>query len=219
MADLVTLEDAIRDRVVQQPFTRIPGTPTWLQKTRLIEEMEEAAMRCDASYTWAGDYGLLAVVDGALKYLARTNQVYIEPQKPTPQHPTAHIGTAAVIKQKEVENNLSKRDYAVFLGFCKGCGENLRKALCSKYYEQLKEPTFGYKRIRPRQYIVELETKWVFLDERQQKALTDHYMRGWNEDEHLTAFAIRLDLEQKKLLADGITITDVDKNAHYILEM
>ena len=44
-------------------------------------------------------------------------------------------------------------------------------------------------------------------------------MREWNEDKHLTAFAIRLHLEQKKLLANGITITDADKNAHYILEM
>jgi hypothetical protein len=53
--------------VVEQPFTRIQGTPTWLQKMQLITEMEEIAMGCDVSYPWAGYHGLLDVVDGADK--------------------------------------------------------------------------------------------------------------------------------------------------------
>jgi hypothetical protein len=219
MVELSTIEKTTRNAVVESPFTRIQGLPTWLQKTRLIEEMEEAAMACDVSYPWAGDYGLLALIDGPVKYLARTGLIYVEPVKPTPQHPTINIGTAAIIKQKEVENDLWLRDYAVLLGFIKGCGENMRDALCSKYYEQLKEDTFKYKRIKPRQYLTELETKWVFLDERQRKTLIDNYERGWEENEHISAFATRLDDEQAKLLADGITISDENKKSHYILEM
>ena len=87
----------------------------------------------------------------------------------------------------------------------------MRNALCSKYYEQLKEDTFKYKRIKPRQYLTELETKWVFLDERQRKTLIDNFERGWEENEHISAFATRLDDEQAKLLADGITISDENK--------
>ena len=59
--------------------------------------MEEAAIRCNTLYLWTGDHGMLAVVDGAVKYLLRTAEVYIKPPKLNPQHPTAHIGTAAVI--------------------------------------------------------------------------------------------------------------------------
>ena len=160
---------------------------------QLIEEMEEATMACDVSYQWAGDFGLLALIDGPVKYLARTGLVYVEPTQPTPQHPTINIGTAAVIKQKEVKNDLWKRDYAVVLGFIKDCNENMRNALCSKYYKQFWEDTFKYKCIKPRQYIDELETKWVFLDKRQRKVLINNFERGWEENEHISAFAIRLD--------------------------
>ena len=134
-------------------------------------------MACDVSYPWAGDFKLLALVNGAAKYLARAGLVYVKPTKPTPQHPTINIGTAAVIKQKEVDNNLWKRDYAVVLGFIKACGKNMRNALCSKYYEQLRKDMFKYKRIKPRQYITELETKWIFLDERQRKVLINNFER------------------------------------------
>jgi hypothetical protein len=95
MAKYVTLEKAIRDLVVEQPFTRIQGMLTWLQKTNLTKEMEEAAMRCDVSYPWTGDHGLLAAVDGEETYLARTEEEYIEIVKPTPQHPNIQDGTAA----------------------------------------------------------------------------------------------------------------------------
>ena len=150
MVEHTTIEKATQTAIVESPFTRIQGLPTWLQKTQLIEEMEEAAMACDVSYPWAGDLGLLARVDGHVKYLARTGLIYVEPTKPTSQHPTIHIGTAAVIKQKETENNLWKRDYAVVLGFIKGCCKNMRDTLCLKYYEQLKEDTLKYKRTKPR---------------------------------------------------------------------
>ena len=123
------------------------------------------------------------------------------------------------IKTKEATNNTWKRDYAVILGFIKGCGDNLRVTLCSKYYEQLEEETFNYKRIWPTQYIEELRTKWVFLDEVQKKAMVDHYHRGIGENEHVRHFKTRLDKEQTRMDEDGVEITPAAKMSHYILEM
>ena len=39
-------------------------------------------------------------------------------------------------------------------------------------------------------------------------------------DKHITTFALRLNKEQKQLLEEAaVTITDVDKNLHYMLEI
>ena len=61
------------------------------------------------------------MVDGAEKYLTRTEEEYIEPVKPTPQHPNIEDGTAAQIRAMNAANDLWKINYAVFLGFCRGC--------------------------------------------------------------------------------------------------
>ena len=45
------------------------------------------------------------------------------------------------------------------------------------------------------------------------------YFRGWEESEHVTTFARRLDLEQMKLDTNCSSIPDNDKRDHYILEM
>ena len=45
------------------------------------------------------------------------------------------------------------------------------------------------------------------------------FYRGWQEGEHITAFATRLNREQKELKRQKITITDNDKLQHYLLEM
>ena len=55
----------------------------------------------------------------------------------------------------------------------------MRDALDSKYYEQLREETFIYKQVRPKDYIDELKSKWVFLDEVKAEALITNYKRGW----------------------------------------
>ena len=49
--------------------------------------------------------------------------------------------------------------------------------------------------------------------------LTTNFKHGWESGEHITSFDLRLDLEQAKLLSDGITISDVDKNQHYMLQV
>ena len=49
--------------------------------------------------------------------------------------------------------------------------------------------------------------------------LTTNFKRGWENGEHIASFDLRLDLGQAKLLSDGITISDVDKNQHYMLQV
>ena len=49
--------------------------------------------------------------------------------------------------------------------------------------------------------------------------LTTNFKRGWESGEHIASFDLRLDLGQAKLLSDGITISDVDKNQHYMLQV
>ena len=66
-------------------------------------------------YPWSRDFVLLALIDGLVKYLARKGLVFVIPAKTTSQHPTINAGTATVIKQKGVKNNLWLRDYAVVL--------------------------------------------------------------------------------------------------------
>ena len=79
----VALEKTLRDLIVENPFTKIQGLPAWLQKTQLIEEMKEGVIRCAvSSYPWAGDYRLLAVIDGQIKSLTQTVLVCVLPEKP-----------------------------------------------------------------------------------------------------------------------------------------
>ena len=49
--------------------------------------------------------------------------------------------------------------------------------------------------------------------------MIDNFEHGWEDNEHISAFATQLDDEQAKLLADGITILEENKKLHYILEM
>ena len=221
MAEYKTLEKAAYQQVRDSPFTRVHGLPTWLQKQNLIKEMQAAGVDASVSYTWAGDRGLLAEIDGATKYLADTQETYIEPTKPPQNHAGVLVGnpTQTQVRILTAINDLLKQDYATVLGFQKGVGHNVRDALDKKYWEQLEVPVFLYKTVKPRDYITNLD-KWVRLDERQIKELRKHFERGWEADEHITAFALRLDKEQKQLLDDAaVTITDVDKNLHYMLEI
>ena len=71
-------------------------------------------MHCDESYPRAGHHGLLAVIDGALAYIARAGESYIEPVKPTPQHPNIMSGKATQIRANNAEKDLWKCHHAVF---------------------------------------------------------------------------------------------------------
>ena len=49
--------------------------------------------------------------------------------------------------------------------------------------------------------------------------MKQRFYRGWQEGEHITAFATRLDREQKELARQKVIITNDDQLQHYILEM
>ena len=92
-------------------------------------------------------------------------------------------------------NDIAKVNYAILEGFRQGFCDNWRKALDSRYYEQLREEIFEYKCITPRQFIEHLEKKWVKLDTMVVKRLRAKFFRGWDEAEHVMSFRIRLNRE------------------------
>ena len=125
-----------------------------------------------------------------------------------------------MIQVLNVENDLLKHDWAVVKGFRWAINENICDVLDRCYHNQLKHFVLHYKNVLPRRYFTHLKDRWVILDERMTDQLKKNYYRGWDEnDEHLTAFALRLDEEQAKLLSNGITITNIDKCQHYMLQI
>ena len=130
------------------------------------------------SYPWANGHGLLAVIQGAEKYLVTSGKNYVQPDRPENQHPyicvtISRAPTHQQVKNLEAKNENWKRDYAVYSGFCKGCKENMMKALDTQNYEQQSQRTFKYSKLLPRDFITYLKTKWVFLDKMQIQQLKD----------------------------------------------
>ena len=72
MAEYVALEKSIYKTICRKPFTSIPTKPTWSQKELFVEEAEHIRLEMSVSYTWVKDYGLLAEIHGAAKYLLNT---------------------------------------------------------------------------------------------------------------------------------------------------
>ena len=151
--------------MVSRPFTRVPGLPTWEQGQKFLEECEELAMAMDVTYSWAGDHGLLAEIYGYQKYFQVTGKRYVPPARPPVVHPDilANNLNQNNARRAEAENNQARVNYAVLDRFWSGFGENFRKAFDKKYYEQLCEDTFRYKRILPLDYINHLQTRWIKL--------------------------------------------------------
>ena len=122
------------------------------------------------------------------------------------------IGVAAAV------NDTAKIDFDVVEGFRSGFGVIFRQAFDLTYYEQLWEETFIYKRVLPVTYITHLETRHVILDTVVVKRLKAGYYRGWDVEEHITSFGVRLNQEQRKLsqYTPPIIISDADKCQHYL---
>ena len=121
----------------------------------------------------------------------------------------------------EAENNQARVDYAVLEGFWSGSGENFRKAFDKKYYEQLCEDTFKYRRRLPIDYIQHLQNLWAKVDTLVIKCLKNNFFRGWDEDKHIISFNVQLEKEQKKIreLTPPIQITDDELKQHWLEEM
>ena len=218
-----TVRKETQDSVVGRPFTRVPGQPTWEQKQKFLEEAEEWAMEYMVNYDWAGDHGLLAEIMGRDKYYAKTGKWYTPPVRPPVVHPDVSAGilTDKQARIATLNHNQLKLDYAVLEGFRTGFGIIYRNAFDKKYFEQLYEETFKYKRILPRQFIAHLESRWVKQDTMVIKRLRALYFRGWEEEEHLTSYRTRL-LREKTLYATydpPVIITDAELQQHYLEEV
>ena len=208
MAEYVALDKEVYDTIRAKPFTKIPSKPTWAQKELMLEEASQIALDCNVSYDWAGDYGLLAEIEGATQYLTTTEEIYIIPTKPDNINPEILVNGTTQVRVKVLQERtiVKKRDWVVVKGFLRGASDNMRECLQARYYEQLYEPVFKYKRLTPRDYITHLKYKWVILDKLQINEMTLNYKRGWETDTHFTAFSYCLDCEQTTLLKDNIII-------------
>ncbi len=71
------LEETAYEAIWAKPFTKIRGQPSRKARKNLEAEACEVAMDADVSYPWAVDYGLLAKVIGATKYVEETGQKYV----------------------------------------------------------------------------------------------------------------------------------------------
>ena len=108
-------------------------------------------MEFTVNYAWAGDHGLLAEITAPAKYQTKTGKVYTLPARPPVVDPQVLAG-ALTDKQARIatlNNDQMKLDYAVLEGFWSGFGIIFRNAFDKKYYKQLYEENFKYKRITP----------------------------------------------------------------------
>jgi len=126
--------------VIDRPFTRICGKPSWEEKEGLLRESRDVSMIfTQVSYDWAGEYGLLAEIEGGTKFTALTTKQYTAPVRPPAQDPGIVSGniTDKQARSKKELNDIAKVNYAIVEGFRQGFSHNWQKALDSRYYEQL----------------------------------------------------------------------------------
>ena len=220
------LEDQTYRSVIAEKITRIYGPPTWRVKEIFKAELTKIAMKHKVSYGWSGGKGLIALIIGATRLAADYPALdpFFEPTIP-PNSPTLPARpTPEQIRDAKAANDLLKRDWAVVAGFRRGVGELIREALDSEYYDDLEHGRFGYDQVTPRQYIEHLEDEHCPLDEQAKKQAREHYFRGWERNktprpEGLKKFGKRLDEEQEALGLDGITISNADKQEHYLVQI
>ena len=215
------LEKQVYEEIRAEPYTRIPGRPSWRSKEALVKEARKHALQQRVSYDWAGRYGLLAEIIGAARYAVDhpTLPAYVAPVQPA-NSPVLPAGpTAAQIRQLTDDNNLLKRDWAMLQGFRRGVSANIRDALDLEFYSALEHADYGYIDVLPREYIVHLETDHCPMDVAAIKDIKAQYYRGKGTDERLSKFATRLDEEQTRLAADGVVIPEPDKFQHYLSEV
>ena len=221
MADHEAVRKQTHDAVVARPFTRIAGLPTWEEKENFLEEASTLAMCFIVAYDWAGDHGLLAEIVGKVKYLALTTKNYVEPKRP-PIVPAGYANlTEKNARTATIKNTQDKIDFAVLEGFRSGFGEIYRKAFDPNYYEQLWEEVFHYRRVTPRMYIEHLETRWCKMDTLVIGRLRARFLRGWDPEEHIVTFRVRMERERKKLKQydPPIVFTDDEICQHYMEQM
>ena len=146
----------------------------------LIKEMMDAVLSCDVTCNWNGEFSLLAKIVGATKYVTcnLTLDLYTTPTQPPKQHANFNAGgPATVLKALEADNDLALRDCAVVKGFRRAVNIHLMDATNDTYFDQLEEHVYGYKRVLPREFVVELQ-QWCFLTDLDIEAIRKHWSRG-----------------------------------------
>ena len=67
-------------------LTRIHGKPSWHQLEKMKLECETTVLDCTVKYGWSGQYGLLAEIQEAARYLATTGFQYVATTQPPNRH-------------------------------------------------------------------------------------------------------------------------------------
>ena len=228
VADLLVLEEKTYERCRAQSFNIINDRPDYCQLKKLEQQAERLGCEFSVSYNWAGDFGLSAAVIGAVKYAKRHPDLAacVKPVKPPITHADIILAgpnktTSAGIDVLNRQHEADQVNYAIYLGFQRGCGENMREALAKQCYEQLAElPTLMYKKIVIEQCFGHARKNWVFLDDTMETAAINNYNRDMEEDQHLTAYISQLNREQIAMKDDaGIIIANADKSRQFMTQV
>ena len=123
---------------------------------------------------------------GVIQYLTETTPNYARPLQSHNVHPNIRAcSTAPQIHTWNLENDLERQAWAVVNGFEIVIYKNVREALDLQYYEQIKQPTFGYKRHIFRDYIIHLKAHWCRLDVKTIKNIKQYWKHSWVSEENI----------------------------------
>ena len=102
------------------------------------------------------------MVVGVFRYLSDTTNNYVAPtQPPNRQADVTDRSTQAQHNEMKTKNDILKQNWAVVTDWKKAIGENIRDALDTAFYNQLKEKTYNYIKLWPQDYINHLEGNGV----------------------------------------------------------
>ena len=99
----------------------------------------------------------------------------------------------------KAENDENPESWYTLQGALKGFTVNLHDAIDPKYYQELKKPLLGYKKVAIRDYFDHIKKEWCVLDTKETRLIKQHYFCRWNEEaeeDALAMFGKRLDDEQ-----------------------
>ena len=218
------LQKDTEDDVLTHQLTKIHGRPYWMQMQKMIKELCKIACKFKVSYNWSGNYGLMAMILGTVKYALRypTLPAYVQPTQPAarPHIPNGNASNEFV-RNATADHNLLLRDWAVVCGFVSGIGKLIRAALDYDYISALDHVETGFIDVFPFQYLNHLATEWCPLDHTAITQVETYFKRGWDRanNERITKFAERLDQEQAQFDRDSVTIDDAVKFRHYMAEI
>jgi hypothetical protein len=138
--------------------------------------------------------------------------------EPTAYDPAITAATATHTR-KRMEEEWDKKRTLWFIqkGFLCGVTMNMRNALDEQYYSQLKNINTAYRNTTPVQILEHQDTRWCPLDIKARKLLKAEFHTNWDSTVmHITAFGMKLDKEQVRIIRLGVVISDEDKLQFYM---